>query len=315
VNLEMKSEKLLSLVDRDVEVEELGSGFLFTEGPVWNPRGGFLLVSDIAANTRRRWDAENGVTEAASPSNMANGMTFDADGRLLVCEHVTSVVSRMDGDGSGRNREVVASHFGTKELNSPNDIVIRSDGSIYFTDPPGGRSIPGLGLERPCELDFNGVFRIPPDGSAVELISDDFAVPNGLCFTPDESGLYVNDTARSEIRLLELRADGSVGAGRVFAAGIGQFDLERSPKEGNVVDGMKCDELGNVWVTGPGGIWVFAADGEHLGVVLTPVSATNLHWGGPDWTSLFVTARTHLFRFQTRVAGRREPFMRAEGRD
>jgi gluconolactonase len=314
VNLDIASEKLLRLVDRNVVVEELGSGFLFTEGPVWHAQGRFLLFSDIAANTRRRWDEANGIADVASPSHMANGLTFDAEGRLLACEHVTSVVSRSDGNGSGQQREVVASHFGDKELNSPNDIVVRSDGSIYFTDPPGGRSIPGLGIERPCELDFNGVFRIPADGSEVELVSDQFVVPNGLCFTPDESGLYVNDTARSEIRLLDLRPDGSVSGGRLFADGIGQFDPERSPKEGHVVDGMKCDEQGNVWVTGPGGIWVFAADGEHLGVVRTPVSATNLHWGEPDWSTLFVTARTHLFRFRTGVAGRREPFMLRDGR-
>ncbi len=309
VNLEIRSEKVLALVDRDVEVEELGSGFMFCEGPVWNPEGAFLLFSDIAANTRRRWDERHGVSEAASPTNNANGMTLDADGRLLVCEHATSVVARMDSDGTGNGREVVASHYKTKELNSPNDIAVHSNGSIYFTDPPGGRSIPGLGIERACELDFNGVFCVQPSDLAVELVADDFDVPNGLCFSPDESHLYVNDTVRGHIRLLELRPDGSVGAERVFAEGIGNFDPILSLKEGGVVDGMKCDEHGNVWVTGPGGIWILSPDGEHLGIVRTPKSITNLHWGGPEWSWLFLTAQTSLYRLRVKVSGRREPFM------
>jgi gluconolactonase len=308
VTLEIRSENVRELVAPDVEVEELGSGFSFLEGPVWNPEGEFLLFSDIAASTRRRWDAARGVTDVATSTNNANGMTFDAEGRLLVCEHATSVVARMDPDGTGAGREVVASHYGDKELNSPNDIVVRSDGSIYFTDPPGGRSIPGLGVERPCELDFNGVFRVRPD-SSVELVADDFQVPNGLCFSPDESRLYVNDTVRCHVRCFEVRPDGSVGADRVLAEGIGRFDPVHALKEGGIPDGMKCDELGNVWVTGPGGIWILAPGGEHLGIVRTPKNLTNLHWGGPEWTWMFGTAQTSLYRFETKVPGRREPFM------
>ena len=307
--VDIRSERVRKLVAPDVEIEELGSGFSFGEGPIWNPEGAFLLFSDIAASTRRRWDGRHGVVDVASATHNANGMTLDADGRLLVCEHATSVVARMDPEGTGVGREVLASHYGDKELNSPNDIIVRSDGSIYFSDPPGGRSIPGLGIERDRELNFNGVFRLRPSDFAVELIADDFEVPNGLCFSPDESLLYIDDTVRCHIRCFEMRPDGSVGADRVFAEGIGRFDPVLTLKEGGVPDGMKCDERGNVWVTGPGGIWIFAPDGEHLGVVRTPKSLTNLHWGGPEWNWLFATAQTSLYRFRTKVSGRREPFM------
>src|SRR3954447_15951486 len=156
------SDKLGQLVDENVEVQTLGSGFTFTEGPIWNPQGQFLLFSDMPGDTRRRWDA-NGVEVVASPSNKGNGMTLDADGRLLVCEHSTSSLVRMDPDGTDSGREVLASHYGDKELNSPNDIIVKSDGSIYFTDPTYGRW-PGFGIERECELDFRGVYRLPPGG-------------------------------------------------------------------------------------------------------------------------------------------------------
>src|SRR6266513_6243199 len=199
--VQVKAPAFLELVDEDAELERLGTGFTFTEGPIWNPDG-FLLFSDMPGDVRRRWDPDSGVTEVANPSNKGNGMTLDNDGRLIVCEHVTSSVVRMDPDGRGGGREVLASHYEGRELNSPNDVVVKSDGAIYFTDPTYGR-MPGFGLEREQELDFQGVYRIQPGNGEPQLLVDDFDQPNGLCFSPDESLLYVNDTTRAHIRVFD----------------------------------------------------------------------------------------------------------------
>jgi gluconolactonase len=304
VAVRAESTELHELVDANVEVEQIGTGFTFTEGPIWNQGGQFLLFSDMPGDTRRRWDVEGGVREVAKPSNKGNGMTLDAQGRLLVCEHSTSSVVRMDPDGTGSGREVLASHYGGKELNSPNDIVVHSSGAIYFTDPTYGR-MPGFGVEREQDLDFQGVYRIPPGGGELTLLVDDFVQPNGLCFSPDESLLYINDTDRAHIRVFDVGGDGTISNGRVFAEGIGTGDLAT----GELVDGMKCDERGNVWVTGPRGVWVFSPSGEHLGVIEIPENVGNIHWGGPDWSWLFVPACTSVYRVKTKVSGRREPFM------
>ena len=299
----VESEQLHELIDPEAVVEQLGTGFTFTEGPIWNPPGQYLLFSDMPGDTRRRWDERDGVRTIASPSNKGNGMTLDAEGRLIVCEHATSSVVRMNPDGAGGGREVLASHYEGKELNSPNDVVVHSSSAIYFSDPTYGR-MPVFGVEREQELDFQGVYRIPPGGGAVELLADNFLQPNGLCFSPDESLLYVNDTDRAHIRVFDVAADGSISNSRVFAEGIGTGDMATG-----LVDGMKCDELGNVWVTGPGGVWVFSPAGEHLGVIGFPENTGNLHWGGREWNWLFVPASTSLYRVKTKVRGRQEPFM------
>src|SRR3954469_6753939 len=251
--VQVNAPAFLELVDADAELERLGTGFTFTEGPLWNPDG-FLLFSDMPGDVRRRWDAENGVTEVANPSNKGNGMTFDLDGKLIVCEHVTSSVVRMDPDGTGSGREVLASHYGDRELHAPNDVVVKSDGAIYFSDPTYGR-MPGFGIERDQDLDFQGVFRIPPGGGDTQLLADDFGQPNGLCFSTDESLLYVNDTEKAHIRVFDVGPDHQLSNGRVFAENIGDGDLAKG-----VVDGMKIDERGDVYVTGPEGIWVFSPE-------------------------------------------------------
>ena len=245
MTLQVKADTFLELVDEGAQLEQLGTGFTFTEGPLWNPEG-FLLFSDMPGDVRRRWDAEGGVREVANPSNKGNGMTFDLDGRLIVCEHVTSSVVRMDPDGTGSGREVLATHFEGQELNSPNDVVVKSDGAIYFTDPTYGR-MPGFGIEREQDLSFQGLYRLPPGGGDPQLLDDDFGQPNGLCFTADERVLYVNDTERTNVRAFDVRDDGTLGPGRVVAEGIGSGDLA----VGDLVDGMKLDERGNLWVTGP----------------------------------------------------------------
>jgi gluconolactonase len=295
------SSALYELVDEGAEVERLATGFDFTEGPIWNAEGNYLLFSDMVGDVRRRWDEQDGVTEVARPSNKGNGMTYDAEGRLIVCEHSTSQVVRQRPDGSF---ETIASHYQGKELNSPNDVVVKSDGSIYFTDPTFGR-VSGFGVEREQELDFQGVYRLPASDGDLQLLADDFEQPNGLCFSPDESLLYVNDTPRAHVRLFDVQSDGTLANGRLFFEDIGRGVIEEG-----VPDGVKCDERGNIYVTGPGGVWVISPAAEHLGMIEMPENVHNLNWGGPDWRTLYLTCITSLYRVQMKVAGARAPYMR-----
>jgi len=299
----VKSDALRELVDTDAEVERLGTGFTFTEGPIWNAEEEFLLFSDMPGDVRRRWSEQDGVTEVMRPSNKGNGMVYDAHGDLLVCEHTTSSLVKQTPDGG---REAIATHFRGKELNSPNDVITRSDGTIYFSDPWYGR-MPVFGVERERELGFQGIYMIRPGGTDLELIveEDEFEMPNGLCFSPDESLLYINDTPKALIRVYDVAADGTISNGRLFFDGIGRGVIEEG-----IPDGMKCDERGNIWVTGPGGVWVISPDGEHLGVVEVPESVGNIAWGGPDWRTLFMPSSTSLYRIQTKVAPAPLPYHR-----
>ena len=289
------------LLDIREPVRRLGTGFDFTEGPIWHPVERHLLFSDMPGDKRRRWDS-GGIEEVMHPSNKGNGMTYDVDLNLLVCEHATSAVARFRPDG---RREVLADRFEGKELNSPNDLCVKSDGSIWFSDPTYGR-MPGFGIERPVELGFQGVYRIGPEGGAPELMVDRYTYtqPNGLCFSPDERLFYVNDTDQANIRVYEVAADGTLAGGRVFASGIWDGDKPGRP------DGMKCDARGNIWVTAPGGLWVYDPGGRLLGKVAIPEMPANLHWGGDDWRTLFVCATHSLYALETRVGPREEPFMR-----
>jgi gluconolactonase len=303
--VDVRSDKLGRLVDENVEVKQLGTGFTFTEGPIWNPDGQFLLFSDMPGDTRRRWDEQNGVQVVASPSNKGNGMTLDADHRLIVCEHATSSLVRIDPDGTGSGREMLASHYEDKELNSPNDVCVKSDGSIWFSDPWYGR-MPVFGVERERELGWQGVFRLAPGGGDPELVveQDEYEQPNGVCLSPDESLLYINDSPRAWIKVYDVGSDGTLSNGRMFFEGIGSGVVEEG-----IPDGMKCDEEGNVWVTGPGGVWVISPEGEHLGLIKIPENTGNLAWGGPDWHTLFIPSSTSLYAVETKVGPRREPYM------
>ncbi|MBV9005859.1 MAG: SMP-30/gluconolactonase/LRE family protein, partial [Solirubrobacterales bacterium] len=195
MTVSVKSEQLAELIDPGADVERVATGFTFTEGPIWNQEGAFLLFSDMPGDVRRRWSERDGVQEVMRPSNKCNGMVYDAAGNLLVCEHVTSTLVRERPDGT---RETIASHYRGVELNSPNDVVVASDGSILFSDPTYGR-MPGFGVERPRQLGFQGVYRIPAGGGEPELAvaEGEFEQPNGLCFSPDESLMYINDTPRA----------------------------------------------------------------------------------------------------------------------
>ncbi|MEM8989959.1 MAG: isochorismatase family protein [Pseudomonadota bacterium] len=290
------------LIDEFAPVRQIGTGFIFTEGPIWHPLEQRLLFSDMPGDVRRSWD-NHGIREVMRPSRKGNGMTYDADLNLLVCEHATSSVARFRPDG---RREVLASHFQGQELNSPNDLCVKSDGSIWFTDPTYGR-MPGFGIERPVALGFQGLYRIAPGavGAEPHLLSDRylFTQPNGLCFSPDERLLYVNDTVQTNIRVFEVGADGALNNGRVFASGI------TDPLRPGVPDGMKCDQAGNVWVTAPGGLWVYAPTGKLIGKVTLPEMAANLHWGGPDWRTLFICATHSVYAVETKIGPRPEPFM------
>ena len=303
---QVRRSEFTSLVDPDAPVRRIGSGFTFTEGPIWHPTGHYLLFSDMPGDVCRRWDEAGGVQEVMRPSNKCNGMTYDADLNLVICEHATSSLVRLQPGGE---REILASHFEGKELNSPNDVCVRSDGTIYFTDPWFGR-MPHYGVERPRELGWQGVFRVSPDGG-LHLAVDkrQFDQPNGLCFSPDESKLYVNDTARAVIRVFDVAPDGSLSHPRLFAQGI------RSSREAGLPDGMKCDAEGNVWVTAPGGIRVYSTDGAQLGTVRIPEMPANLHWGGSEWRMLFVCATTSVYAVETKVGPHVEPFMRRAGDD
>ena len=297
--VEVNAPALLDLVEADAELERIGSGFTFTEGPLWTNRdGGSLLFSDMPGDTRRRWTATGGVEVVAHPSNKGNGLSWDLEGRLLICEHSTSSLIRVEPDGS---RTVLASHWEGKELNSPNDVVVSSDGAIVFTDPPYGRW-PGFGVERDQELDFQGVYRVTPDGE-LQLLVDDFAKPNGLCFSQDEKTLWINDTDGGHIRRFSLSTDGSLTGGEVI------YQMEGFSLETGIPDGQKLDEAGNLWVSGPGGLHVVTGEGELLGRILTPENVGNQAWGGEDWKTLFICTSSTVHTLRTTVAGHRTPSM------
>jgi len=281
---------LETIVADGASMERLATGFRFVEGPSWHAGESALIFSDIIGNAQYRWHARDGIRTFRAPSHMANGTTWDLQGRLLVCEHATSRVSRV---GAG-TYEILASHFKGKELNSPNDIVVRNDGSVWFTDPPYGRTATH-GVEREQQLDFQGVYRIEPGGGDLALQVDDFARPNGLCFSPDESRLYINDTQRQHIRVFEVGADGRLRGGRVWA--------ETGGSEPGVADGMKFDRAGHLYCCGSGGIHVFDPGGDRLGIIRVPEVPANFTWGGADLQDLLITARQSIYRLRVRIPG------------
>lgn len=279
------------VVGEEIAVEPVATGFGFTEGPIWHPRDKHLTFSDMPGDEMRRWTPAGGVVSFRKPSNMANGNTYDRQGRMLSCEHATSRVTRTAADGT---IAVLATHYQGKALNSPNDIVVRGDGSIYFTDPTYGR-MPYYGVERPSELDFRGVYRMAEDGSGLTLLADDFDQPNGLCFSRDERRLFVNDTERGHIRVFDVGADGLLSGGAVWA--------EVSGAGAGAPDGMKLDRDGNVYCCGPGGVHVFSPDARSLGVIQVPEVVANFTWGEEDLRTIFLTASSTLYRVRTNTPG------------
>ena len=271
--------------------EQLATGFDFVEGPAWHPAQNSLVFSDIIGGVIYRWSDEGGVSVFRKPSNMANGNTWDRQDRLISCEHASSCVSRIDGNGT---YEVLASHYQGHELNSPNDVIVNKQGNILFTDPNSGRG-PRYGVERDQELDFQGVFQLDPRTRQLTLLVDDFSKPNGLCFSHDESRLFINDTDRQHIRVFDVMEDGGLSNGRIWASVDGELP--------GVADGMKLDSKGNLYCCGSGGIHVFDQGANPLGVIPTPEVAANFTWGGEDLTELLITATSSIYRLRVKIPG------------
>jgi gluconolactonase len=263
--------------------ERISGRHQFTEGPVWH-RDGYLLYSDIPANRICCW-TEEGVKTYRAPSGNSNGLVFDSLGRLIACEHGTRRVSRTELDWAVIT---LADRFEGKRLNSPNDVVLRSDGSVYFTDPPYGCP------DGERELDFQGVYCITPAGQ-LRLVADDFDKPNGLAFAPDEDTIYIDDSARKHIRAFDVGPDGTLARGRLFA--------EMPSSAPGSPDGMKVDVDGRLYVTGPEGVWVFDSSGRRLGILEIPEKPSNCCWGLPDRRTLFITARSSVYRVRFKVPG------------
>jgi gluconolactonase len=290
-----------ALVPKDAQIEKLAGGFTFIEGPLWRPSNA-LWFSDVVGNVVRQWTPDGKVTEILRPGgydgnslpaggfNGPNGMTADKDGAVLLCQHGNRRIARIDKD---MKVTTLVDKFEGKKFNSPNDLVFRSDGSLYFTDPPYG--LPKGDDDPTKELKFNGVFRLA--NGKLQAIVKDLTRPNGIALSPDEKTLYVavSDEAHKVWMRYDLAADGTVSNGKVFA------DVT-AEKEDGLPDGMKVDSLGNVYGSGPGGIWVFSPDGKHLGTIKPPETPANCGWGD-DGKSLYITARTGLYRIKLAVAG------------
>ncbi len=281
------------IVPAEATFSKVAGGFVFTEGPVWNHRDGYLVWVDIIGDTIWKWVPGQGKSIVVQPSSHANGTTFDAQGRLIVAGWSNRTVWRLEKDGS---TTTLASHYGDKKINTPNDIVVKSDGSIYFTDPSNGVHLVGhQGPDLQKYLEFEGVYRLNPDNSTLTLLSDDMVFPNGLCFSPDESLLYVNDTAQHYIRVFDVEADGALSEGRRFAELHGEGPGHP--------DGMKVDVEGNVYCTGPGGVWVMDPAGKHLGRIKTPEQCHNFTIGGEELRTIFFACRTSVYRMTVNIPG------------
>jgi gluconolactonase len=289
-----------SLVPAGAQIEKLATGFIFTEGPLWRPQG-MLWFSDVIGNVVRQWSPDGTVIEILRPGgydgnslpaggfNGPNGMTADRDGAVVLCQHGNRRIVRITAD---RKVSTVVDRYQGKRLNSPNDLVFHTDGSLYFTDPPYG--LPRQDEDPAKELPFNGVYRF--DDGKLQLIIDDLHRPNGLAFSPDYKTLYVANSERPKMWMrYDVASDGTVRNGRVFA------DVEHSQEPG-VPDGMKIDALGNMYAAGPGGVWVYSPAGTHLGTIKTPETPANCAWGD-DRKSLYITAITGLYRVKLAVPG------------
>jgi gluconolactonase len=303
LEIERVDPRLDEIVPADVRLEQVAGGFEFTEGPVWT-RDGALLFSSPNTNTIYRWSPEGSVTVFRAKAGYAgvdigryhqpgsNGLTFDPEGRLTICQHGDRRVIRVNPHG---DITVLADRYEGKRLNSPNDLVYRSDGTLYFTDPPFG--LPQVFDDPEKELGFSGVFRVVKDGE-IALVSDELEGPNGIAFSPDERYLYVGnwDPERKVVMRYEVDEGGATSEGTVF------FDMTDAPGD-DAIDGLKVDRDGNLYVCGPGGIWVLSAHGDHLGTLKLPEDPHNLAWGDEDARGLYVTALTGVYRLRPAVPG------------
>jgi len=291
------------IVGPNPKIFKLAEGFQFTEGPIWYRNGGYLVFSDPNANTQYKYTPDGQLSVFRHPSGYSgadiaeygqpgsNGLTLDPQGRLTINEHGNRRVARLEKDGS---LTVLANRFEGKRLNSPNDLVYRSDGTLYFTDPPFG--LPKFFDDPRKELLFSGVFSLYK--GKLQLISTDLRGPNGIAFSPDEKYLYVTnwDEKKKVVMRYEANADGTLSHGRVF------FDMTGAPGE-DALDGMKVDQQGNLYVTGPGGLWVLSAEGKHLGTIIPPKEPHNIAWGDDDGKTLYMCALNGLYRMRLNIPG------------
>jgi gluconolactonase len=284
--LQSQAAGLDKLVETD-SLERIATGFNFTEGPVWHPDG-YLLFSDVKANTIYKWIPDGTVEAFRSPSGYSNGLTFDTQGRLIACEHSNRRISRTEPDGTV---VTLAGEYNGSRLNSPNDTVVKSDGSIYFTDPPWGL-LSGMGGPAAQELSFQGLYRWSPDGETLVLLAADLHRPNGLAFSPDETVLYVAETTSSTVYAYDVQPNGLLANRRGFAQASGP-------------DGMAMDVRGNLYVASGSGVQVFNREGTSLGHIATPESTRNCTFGGDDYRTLFITAGNSVYRVQITVPGAR----------
>ena len=293
--------RLDALVPTDAEIEKLADGFVFIEGPVWRRSESSLLFSDVRGNSIYQWDNAGGVRPFIDPvfegdrtglrSISSNGLTLDDEGRLIICEHGNRRITRIETDGS---RTTLVDSYEGRRLNSPNDATYGSDGSLYFTDPPYG--LDGLEESPLRELEFNGVYRLRPNGD-LELLVRDQTRPNGIALSPDESTLYVanSDPENNHVWMAYDLSENGVSNGRVF------YDINDQDDAG-AADGMKVDRAGHLFATGPGGVWIIAPDGTHLGTIITPEVTANVGWGD-DGSTLYMTSSTGLYRIGLSTEG------------
>jgi gluconolactonase len=281
--LTAESPKFWQLIAKDARLEKVAGGFGFTEGPVWNPRG-FPYFSDSNNNKVLRV-YPGGRVETVLEIGDPDGSTFDAQGRFVTTASILRAVIRLDADGK---YQVLADRYNGKKFNTPNDIVLGPDGALYFTDPtldlPKGQK---------QELPYQGVYRLGTDGS-VRVLTTDLTQPNGLAFSPDGKLLYIDDTERKDIRVYDVGSEAELKNGRLFGKEEG---------ENGVPDGMRVDVEGNLFVTGPSGIWVWDAEGNHLATISLPETAANLAWGNADYRTLYITASTSVYRLKTKTRG------------
>jgi len=303
-----------AIIPAAAQVEKLGGDFGFLEGPLWiHSHGqGYLLFSDIPANVIRKWDPKNGfsvyleksgftgtdASEVGGQSNNgkgtvillgSNGITLDRQGRIVFCQHGDRQIVRLEKNGT---RTVLASKYEGKRLNSPNDLVFKSDGALYFTDPPAGLRQGDKDPKK--ELPYDGVYRLAK--GKLTLLDKDFSRPNGIAFSPDEKYLYVDDTIKKIIMRFDVQPDGGIANGQIIT------DMTADTRPG-APDGMKIDQKGNIYCTGPGGFWIMSPEGKHLATVNTKELPANLAWGDADGKALYLTARTGLYRIRLNIPG------------
>ena len=298
-----------AIVPHNAVVEKLAGGFRFTEGPIWVPKtkneNSHLLFSDPYNNVIYRWTQDGTLSVFMTKSGYdgadigeysqpgSNGLTLDPQGRLTIDQQGYRRVARLEKNGK---LTVLADRYDGKRFNSPNDLVYKSDGALYFTDPPFG--LPKYANDPRKELPYSGVYRVSPDGKEVRLLTTELKGPNGLAFSPDEKYFYVDDwdLAHKVVMRYEVQPDGSLANGKVF------FDMTSTPGQ-SALDGMKVDEKGNLYVTGPDGVWILSAEGKHLGTIIPPEHANNVGWGDDDRRALYLCTRTGLYRIRLKIPG------------